>query len=83
MADEIKDVIFQDSGPHAIPLLDKFVSLDLGDEFQDFVVARFEGEDGPLIYVPISSRALGPLIEALQIWQLKIAEREASQSQKH
>ena len=83
MADKIKDVRFWDDGPHAIPLLDKFVSLDFGDQLREWAVARFEREDGPLMYIPISSRALGPLISALQIWQLKIAERESSQSQKH
>ncbi len=81
--DEIKDVRFWDNGPHAIPLLDKFVSLDLGDQLQEWAVAQFQREDGPLIYVPISSRALAPLIAALQIWQLKIAKRESCQSQKH
>lgn len=65
MADEIVDGVFLGSGPFAIPPLAEFVSIDFAKDIQDFVVARFRFEDGAEVHIPIASRAVAPLIEAL------------------
>jgi hypothetical protein len=83
MTDEIKDVLFHDGGPHVLPLLVEHQATLLPDRLQEYAVLRFLCEGGPELDVPISAQILPSLISALKIWQLKIAERESSQSQKH
>jgi hypothetical protein len=65
MSDDIKDAVFEGAGPFAIPLLAEFVSIVMAKDKPDFVCAEFRLEDGATVYVPIASRAVGPLIDAL------------------
>ena len=82
MDDQLFDAEFPGSGPFAIPLLARFVSLDLkGDP--DVAILQCAFEDGPRIHVPISSRVVAPLIEALAAWRIKLAEHKAENEPKH
>lgn len=83
MSDEkITDPNFPGSGPFAIPLLARTVSLD-NPGHPEFALVRFEFEDGPTVFVPIANQAAAVLVEMLSVHQLKIAEREANGQPRH
>ena len=82
MADDITDGIFTGSGPFAIPLLARVVSLDnLGHP--KFALLRCEFEDGPTVFVPIANQAVESLIDFLSIHRGKLAQAEADDETKH
>ncbi len=80
--DEIIDGIFPGSGPFAIPLLARVVSLDnLGHP--EFALLRCEFEDGAPVFVPIANQAVESLIDFLSIHRSKLAQAEADDETKH
>ncbi len=82
MTDKITDGIFNGSGPFAIPLLARFVSLTLPDHLE-FAVAQCRFEDGAEVHVPIAPRTVAPLIQALSLYRMKMAEKEATNQTRH
>lgn len=67
----ITDAIFEGSGPYAIPLLAKYISLTIPDQKSDFVLAQFQFEDGATLHVPISIRAAELAGEVFSVLTIK------------
>jgi hypothetical protein len=81
MTEHIQDIDFPGSGPFAIPLLAKLVSVDKIEK--DYLVARCALESGAEVYIPIATLAAAGLLESLKVWRIRHAELEAKDQQKH
>ena len=80
--DEITDGIFPGSGPFAIPLLARVVSLD-NPGHPEFALLRCEFEDGAPVFVPIANQAIESVIDFLKFHRTKLAQAEADDETKH
>ncbi len=79
--EDITDGIFHGSGPFAIPLLARVVSLD-NPGHPKFALLRCEFEDGAPVFVLIANQAVDALIDFLKHHQMKLAQAKADDETK-